>query len=87
MMVENWETRILPDTDYYKKVLLDGCIVQYRDIEMSDLRFQVGKYASSDSPVIQVYKKNTGGNEFYGLFYNFEQAVSKFNELKRRIMV
>lgn len=85
MMVENWETQMLPDTDYYKRVLLDGCVVQYGDIEMSDLRFQMGKYASSDRPVVQVYKKNPGGNEFYGLFYNFEQAVSKFNELKRRI--
>lgn len=75
------EIGFLQRSDCYKAVLLDGCVIQKKDVEMSDLRFHLKQYSNEASPKIQVYKNNKKGKEFIKSFYNFDEAVSCFNEL------
>lgn len=77
------EIGLLQRSDCYKAVLLDGCVVQKGDVEMSDLRFHFKQYRNESSPKIQVYKQNKKGKEFIKGFYNFDEAVTCFNELTK----
>jgi hypothetical protein len=77
-----WETDLLEEADYYKKVLLDGCIIKRRDVEICDLRvFHKRKINVSDSPRIQVYKMNKGGQEVVETHHNYNEAFFRFKEL------
>ncbi len=68
-----WETEILNESDYYKKVLLDGCIVKKSDVEMCDLRFFfTRRNEDNNRPRIQVYKHNKNGREELNIYHNFE---------------
>jgi hypothetical protein len=73
-----WEIGVLPREDYYKRVLLDGCIVQKDGIEMCDLRFHYKKYRDEHSPKIQLYKSDHKGSELVKMFHNFDEALSEF---------
>lgn len=81
MKNNNWETEILPQADYYKKVLLDGCLIKKHDVEMCDLRyFYRRKYdPNPHRPRIQIYKKNRGGKEIIEQYHNFDEAFSRFS--------
>lgn len=81
MNKEFLEMELLQRSDYYKAVLLDGCVIKNGDVEMSDLRFHMTKYRNESSPKIQVYKHNKNGKEFIESFYNFDEAVKCFDKL------
>ena len=56
MTDEHWETELLDQATYYKKVLLDGCIIQKYDVEMCDLRFFYrARYRNNSKPRIQIF--------------------------------
>jgi hypothetical protein len=78
-----WEAELLPATDYYKKVILDGCSIQKKDVEICDLRFYHQRKYDPGSPRIQVYKKNVGRKEFIKNYHNFDEAISKFISLSK----
>jgi hypothetical protein len=80
-----WETDLLEEADYYKKVLLDGCVIKRRDVEICDLRvFHKRKINISDSPRIQVYKMNKGGREIVETHHNYNEAFFRFKELSAK---
>ena len=79
--MKHWEIDLLQDVDYYKRVLMDGCVVKNKDVEICDLRIFVDKYRGSERPVIQVYKANKGDKEYCQTFHNFGQAVTTFQEM------
>ena len=80
-----WETSLLEEADYYKKVLLDGCVIKRRDVEMCDLRiFHKSKIKTSDAPRIQVYKMNKGGSEVVETHHNYNEAFFRFKELSSK---
>lgn len=79
--MKDWEIDLLQDVDYYKRVLLDGCVVINKDVEICDLRMFVDKYRGHDRPVIQVYKANKGGKEYCEMFHNFGKAVATFQRM------
>jgi len=74
-----WETELLNESDYYKKVLLDGCIVKKGDVEMCDLRFFFTRRNEKNlQPRIQVYKHNKNGREELEVYHNFDEAFYVF---------
>lgn len=74
-----WETELLNESDYYKKVLLDGCVVKKKDVEMCDLRFFfTRRNENNDQPRIQVYKHNKNGREEINIYHNFDEAFFAF---------
>jgi hypothetical protein len=82
--MSNWETEILRDVDYYKKVLLDGCDVVLRDVTMCDLRVHMDQVREDHRPMVQVYKANKGGEEYCEMFHNFEDAYKVFLKLTKK---
>ncbi|REK54568.1 MAG: hypothetical protein DWQ49_11075 [Bacteroidetes bacterium] len=88
MTDQNWETNLLNQADYYKKVLLDGCIIKKYDVEMCDLRFffrsrSRGRY-DLEKPRIQIYKANKGSKEVIEQYHNYNEAFSRFNSLTKK---
>ena len=79
--MKSWETTLLSDANYYTHVLIDGCVIQHRDVELCDLRCFVDKYRGSEKPALQVYKHNKGGREYCEMFYSFPDAVANFKEM------
>lgn len=73
-----WEVDVLPRIDYYKRVVLDGCIIQKDGLEMCDLRFHYKKYRNERSPKIQLYKSHYKGGEFVKMFHNLDEAIEQF---------
>ena len=86
MMDENWETKLLNQADYYKKILLDGCIIKKYDVEICDLRFFYRPRYRNDSkkPRIQIYKTNKGSKEVIEEYHNYNEAFSRFNSLTKK---
>jgi hypothetical protein len=76
-----WETKVLPVDSYYKKVLIDGCVIKKGDTELCDLRHFVRRYSQEERPRLQIYKENRGGTEYTKLFYNYEEAITEFIKL------
>jgi len=83
-MRSDWSSTILPDYEYYKTVLLDGCVVKVMDVEMCDLRFHMDQYSLDHKPMLQVYKANLNGEEYCEIFHNFEDAHKQFRELIKK---
>jgi hypothetical protein len=83
---EYLEVGLLKESDCYKKILLDGCIVKKGDAEISDLRFFMKKYKNETSPKLQVYKSNLNGKEFIKDFYNFDEAINCFRSLIKGVV-
>lgn len=81
-----WDTTLLPDTTYYKRVLADGCSVQFEDITMCDLRHFVYSRRNEKFPLVQVYIENKKfgrqiGQEITKIFRNFDEGISYYLEL------
>lgn len=88
MTDQNWEANLLKEADYYKKVLLDGCIIKKYDVEMCDLRFFFRSRSRSrynlEKPRIQIYKANKGSKEVIEEYHNYNEAFSRFNSLTKK---
>ena len=87
MIDDFWETSLLEEADYYKKVLLDGCIIKKRDVEICDLRIfhkSKSRIKLSDAPRIQFYKMNKGGSEVVETHHNYNEAFFRFKELSSK---
>ena len=85
MTDEHWETELLDQATYYKKVLLDGCIIQKYDVEMCDLRFFYrARYRNNSKPRIQIYKANKGSKEVIEEYHNYDESFSKFSSLIKK---
>lgn len=82
-MSQYWETNLFQEVDYYKKILLDGCLVKKKDVEMCDLRFFFRRRyePNPDRPRIQIYKKNRGGKEIIEQYSNYDDAYVRFATL------
>ena len=85
MTDEHWETELLDQATYYKKVLLDGCIIKKYDVEMCDLRFFYrARHRNNSKPRIQIYKANKGSKEVIEEYHNYDEAFSKFSSLIKK---
>ena len=84
-MNQHWENTILRNSDYYKKVLMDGCIIKKGDVEIYDLRcFYKRKFDQSRKLRIHVYKANRNKKEILEEFHNYNDAFLRFESLVKQ---
>jgi len=61
----------------YATVIRDGNDIDYKDISLSDLRNHVPWYRGKKNGVYQVHS-----NSFSKIYYDLNEAIEKFLELK-----
>ena len=61
----------------YKKLLEDGCSIEYMDISLCDLKNYVPWYKRQNKSVYQVHS-----NKFTEVYNHIDPAIEKFIELK-----
>jgi len=80
-MIKNQEDRIKKD---YMSVIYAGCIVTYKNITLCDLTDHV-PYLKNKTSKYQVHSDNSKV-KFSEIYYNIEEAVNKFIELKLQVI-
>lgn len=70
----------MDDKIFYKKVLLDGCNIEYKQLSVCDLRNCTGTYSKGYQVYCDSYKVKHDA-----IYKNVDEAVKEFLELKRRL--
>lgn len=66
------------DNETYKKLLDEGCSIEYMDISLCNLKNYLTWYKRSNKSVYQVHS-----NTFTQVYKDPNEAIEKFLELKR----
>jgi hypothetical protein len=61
----------------YAEVIIKGNDINYKDISLCDLRNYVPWYRNKKNGIYQVHS-----NKFSQIYYNLDDAINKFLELK-----
>jgi hypothetical protein len=69
----------------YMSVVFAGCIVSYKNITLCDLTDHVPYLKNKTNGMYQVHSDNSKA-KFSEIYYNIEEAVNKFIELKLQVM-
>ena len=70
----------------YKSVLFSGCAIEYKNVSLCDLRHFLPQFRGRLNGVYQVHSDNKK-NLYSKLFYDINEAVDKFIELRGKWLV
>ncbi len=68
----------------YKSVLFSGCAIEYKNVSLCDLRYFLPQFRGRLNGVYQVHSDNKK-NLYSKLFYDINEAVDKFIELRGNV--
>ena len=74
----------MSETNYYRRVLLDGCSIEYKKLSICDLRDYYNFYRRRKNPIYQVHCDDSK-NRFSKIYKDINDAVNIFNEIKKKL--